>query len=76
MVCIMIVYVIVCHDMPKALCELAHYRRITWPMSRGLQNYDKTIVDSQYDKAEISDHLKYLDQINGDSVKKKFAKLC
>ena len=60
----------VCHDKPKALCDMAYYRRITWPTSRYLQNYDMTIADSQYDKAEISDHLKYLDQINGDSVNK------
>ena len=39
-----------CHDKPKALCDLAHYRCITWP--RTSQNYDKPSVDSQYDRTE------------------------
>ena len=70
MVCIMMVYVMFATTSQKPSAILTYYRRITWPTSRCLQNYDMTFVDSQYDKAEISDHLKYLDQINGDSVNK------
>ena len=62
------------YDKPNPPCDLSHYQYNIWPghnadipskdnVSKGLQNYNKTILELQYHKTKISDVLKYLEQI-------------